>query len=230
MPGDQPSDRPFLYYIKGDKHSAAVDAGFSERCVGMFYGAAAAEGLPLPDFTLITHWHWDHTFGLPYINGLSVSSELCRRKLIEVSGWEWTRGAMDARERTGEDIPSCSENIRMEYPDLAKVKVVPTDIGITGKTVMDLGGVTLELYPMDSIHSRDAMLILCPEEKALFVGDADCEDHYENGGKADPDKARAYLAFVSGLDFEHYFLGHDVPDTKQGMIDYINSGYLKEPE
>lgn len=26
-------------------------------------------GLPLPDITAVTHWHWDHTFGLGRVRG-----------------------------------------------------------------------------------------------------------------------------------------------------------------
>ena len=63
-PLDDTKDRPILGYIRGDHFSVAVDAGHSAEHVREFYAAIEAEGLPLPALTVITHWHWDHTFGM----------------------------------------------------------------------------------------------------------------------------------------------------------------------
>jgi len=221
MEGEQAVDRPFLYYIWGDEFSVVIDAGNSKQHVEKFYQAIDDEQLPRPSYTLITHWHWDHTFGLPYVAGKTIANERTRQKLVEVSSWSWTRSEMARREQMGEDIPFCNECIQKEYPDLSEIKVKTVDLGITEPMTLDLGGVSLTLYPMDSIHSRDALLIYCPEEKALFVGDADCEDHYEGNGTADPVRTEAYQKFIQGLEFVHYFLGHDVPDTKDGAMKYL---------
>lgn len=53
------TDRPMLAYIRGDKWSLAIDAGYSSSHVADFYGAIEAEHLKKPDFTVITHWHYD---------------------------------------------------------------------------------------------------------------------------------------------------------------------------
>lgn len=37
--GEQETDRPYLYYIRGDEKSAVIDAGNSERHVREFYRA-----------------------------------------------------------------------------------------------------------------------------------------------------------------------------------------------
>ena len=222
LPEHKETDRPYLYYIKGSDYSIAVDAGYSKEHVSLFYDAIRAEGLPLPQYTVMTHWHWDHTFGIPYVVGETIANELTRQKLISVSKWQWTEEAMDEREKTGEDIIYCNNSIKMVYPDLAKIKVQTVDRGISEMMELDLGDICVQLYPMDSIHSRDAMLIFVPEEKALFVGDADCEDHYEEHGKANPQRVKAYKAFVSQLDFDKYFLGHDLPDNKEGVMKYLD--------
>ena len=62
--GEQETDRPFLYYIKGRDYSVAIDAGQSKEHVEQFYAALQKESLPLPNYTILTHWHWDHTFGI----------------------------------------------------------------------------------------------------------------------------------------------------------------------
>lgn len=64
-PYEKERDRPILGYIKGDHYSVAVDAGHSETHTKEFYEALHNKGLPYPKFTILTHWHWDHTFGMP---------------------------------------------------------------------------------------------------------------------------------------------------------------------
>lgn len=48
------TDRPMLAYIRGDKWSLAIDAGYSSSHVADFYGAIEAEHLKKPDFTVIS--------------------------------------------------------------------------------------------------------------------------------------------------------------------------------
>ncbi len=222
LPGEEETDRPFLYYIKGDNYSVAVDAGNSREHVMEFYNAIEKAGMPLPEYTLITHWHWDHTFGLPYIQGKSIANQMTKEKLDIVSNWKWTLKDMKEREMSGEDISFCNECIKKEYKNLGDIRVQTVDTGIREKTVLDLGGIHVELMPMDSTHSRDAMLIYIPEEKALFIGDADCEDHYDNGGKYDPDRFRTMRKKIEEIDLEYYLLGHDMPDNKEGVIKYFD--------
>ena len=90
LPYEKLTDRPNLYYIKGDDYSVAVDAGNSQKHVEKFYNALKEEGFDLPKYTIISHWHWDHTFGLKYISGKSMSTALTKEKLNEVSKWKWT--------------------------------------------------------------------------------------------------------------------------------------------
>ena len=68
-PYEEERDRPNLSYIKGDRWSLAVDAGHSDDHVREFYRALEEEGLPLPELTVLTHWHWDHTFGMHAVHG-----------------------------------------------------------------------------------------------------------------------------------------------------------------
>lgn len=220
--GEERTDRPYLYYIRGDEKSAVIDAGNSQRHVQQFYQALSGNGLPLPVYTIITHWHWDHTFGLPYVQGETVASALTNRKLREVMEWEWTPEAMEGRERTGQDIAFCNQCIRLEYENLNEIHVIPAGQEVADRKTIDLGGVRLELFAADSPHSRDSLYIYIPEEKALAVGDATCEDFYDNDGKYDPEKLRALLAFFEPLDFSFFLLGHSAPEEREGMSGYLH--------
>ena len=72
---DPEVDRPMLAYLKGDQFSLAIDAGYSASHVQDFYRAIEAEQLNKPDFTVITHWYYDHTFGMHAIHGISIAHD-----------------------------------------------------------------------------------------------------------------------------------------------------------
>ena len=76
-------DRPMLAYIKGDKWSLAIDAGYSASHVQDFYEAVVSEQFKKPDFTVITHWHYDHTFGMHAISGISIANDKTNEFLKE---------------------------------------------------------------------------------------------------------------------------------------------------
>lgn len=219
--GEPETDRPFLYYIKGRDYSVAIDAGQSKEHVEQFYSALQKESLPLPDYTLLTHWHWDHSFGLPYIHGKSVGSELTKQQLETVATWNWNKSDMEQRVTDGIEAEFVSACIQKVYSDLTTIQIAVPDIIIKDTMILDLGDTRLELYARDSIHSRDALLVYNPQEKALFIGDADCEDLY-NQHEIRLSRLTDYRTFINGLDFERYFLGHDYPDTKENVIKYLD--------
>ncbi|MGN0479234.1 MAG: MBL fold metallo-hydrolase [Hominenteromicrobium sp.] len=221
LPHESETDRPALYYILGSRYSLAVDAGNSDAHRRKFYDALAEARLRAPDFTAVTHWHWDHTFALHSIPGVTIASAKTNEKLRAVQNWEWTEEAMAAREQAGEDIAFCSACIRLEYPALSEIRVVPAAVSVFDRMEIDLGGVTCVLEHRDSAHSRDALFIYVPEERALALGDADCEDHYENGGQYDPQRLRDLLAYLEALDYTHALLGHDAPCTKAEQLGYL---------
>lgn len=219
--GEQETDRPFLYYIKGNNYSVAIDAGQSKEHVEQFYDAISKEELSFPKYTIITHWHWDHSFGLPYIQGKSISSELTKQQLEVVSDWKWNKADMEQRVKDGTDVAFVNECIQKVYPDLSMIKVITADIVVKDIMKLDLGDIQLELYARDSIHSRDALLVYIPEERAMFVGDADCEDIYSNG-EVKLSRIKDYREFINRFDFERYFIGHDFPDGKAGVNNYLD--------
>jgi metal-dependent hydrolase (beta-lactamase superfamily II) len=101
LPNEEETDRPVLGYINGNKYSLAVDAGNSSKHVDKFYKELSDSNLRLPDYTVITHWHWDHTFGMHAVPGKTVSAKLTNERLKEVAAWKWSDEDMKDRLETG---------------------------------------------------------------------------------------------------------------------------------
>lgn len=223
LPWEEERDRPSLYYIRGDRRSLAVDAGSSPAHVSQFYAALEERGLPLPDFTAVTHWHWDHTFGIPAAQGIIIAGRLTNEKLREVAGWTWTREAMERRLETGEDILFCHTRIPEEYPDLSQIRVTPAPVTLDGTLELDLGGLTCRVFAHDSTHSRDAVFVHAPEAGVLALGDAWCGDFYGLDGAYDPIRTGEFLTFLRGLEFSTALFGHDEPMAKAAVLEILET-------
>ena len=174
MPFEEERDRPNLGYIKGDKRSLAVDAGHSEAHIREFYDSLRKEGLPLPSLTVLTHWHWDHTFAMHAVNGLTITNKTTNGHLLE---------CIKKIEKNGPDVfLNMYDSIRKEYSGSKEVIVVPADIVFEGCMTIDLGGCTISILQTEAPHTDDSTLVYVCEDKTLFVGDATCAQ-FPNGPK-----------------------------------------------
>jgi glyoxylase-like metal-dependent hydrolase (beta-lactamase superfamily II) len=227
MPSSSETDRPVLGYIRGDKYSLMVDAGNSAKHVEIFEKAIDENGFPTPDYVAITHWHWDHTFGMCAIKGKVIASTLTNQQLKKMMGWEWSDETMQLRLQTGEDIEFCDRCIRLEYPDRNDIKIRLADIEFDNNIVLDLGGVHCELRKIIGTHSEDSVSVYIPEEKIMFIGDADCEDHYNNNGNYDKTKLEELIEYLEKTDFVLYIPGHDEPQRKDEVLEYLKNELAK---
>ncbi len=212
MPFEEERDRPNLGYIKGDNYSIAIDAGHSAAHTRQFYDLLEKENLPLPSLTVITHWHWDHTFGMHAVNGLCLASEKTNQYLatwkekIEING-------------PGEFL-SMKESIRKEYEGNREVIVVKADMAFSGEITLDLGGCTIKVMQTAAPHTDDSAVIYVCEDKTLFLGDATCPQ-FPNGAK-DLDLSRKLADTIREIDPDICVEGHwgpvETDDTLEDLL------------
>ncbi len=214
-PFEKERDRPILGYVKGEKDCLAIDAGHSRAHTLEFYAGLEKAGLPLPSVTVLTHWHWDHSFGMWATNGKCISNEATMKHLMEFKKWYSEHGT--------ESFLSLDECIRKEYSDLKNNPVIITvpDILFNDEMLLDVGNCPIRLLQTESPHTDDSTLILIEKEKVLFIGDA-------AGGvfptwEKDPVLCNKLADTLSELDFEICLESHHFPQTKQEIIDDLRS-------
>lgn len=223
---DREADRPVLGYIKGDKYSLMVDAGNSKEHVKKFNDSIKKLNLKLPDYIAITHWHWDHSYGMHAVTGKTIACEITNEQLEIMSKWQWTDEAMKKRLLTGEDIEFADTNIRKEYKSLQDIKVISADIVFKNDLEIDLGGLTVILKNIIAPHSEDSVIVYVPEEKVVFIGDAYGVDYYNNY-KYDSLKLEELIYTLEDLEFNICFPGHSTPINKTEIIEYLKSQHKK---
>lgn len=202
------SDRPTLGYIRGNKYSLMIDAGTSKYHVSKYNKIIIEEGLKKPNKTLITHWHWDHSFGINALESKSIALKLTQDKLIEMSEWEWTDQAMKLRLERKEDIEFADTNIRKEYSDLSEIKVSLADVVFEDEIIFDLGDKKVIAKHVESPHSNDCVIVYVPSDKVVYVADAISVDYY-NDNYLDKDKMLSLHKYLESLDFEICVTGHN---------------------
>ena len=213
-------DRPMLVYIKGAKYSLAIDAGYSESHVNKFYGLLKAEGLSLPDFTAITHWHYDHTYGMFCTNGCCIAHKKTNEFLREERDKALEPGYADFMKK--EDI-----HFAREYDGIDEVTIVPAQLEFEDILRLDLGELTAEIFHTVAPHSEDSVCIYIPEEKVLFLGDCICPDYF-NGGYLDKEKLGVLIQVIEKTDCRYCILSHDEPLSKEELLEYLYGEMQKE--
>ena len=211
MPYESERDRPNLGYVKGENWSLAIDAGHSDVHVKEFYALLEKENLPLPKVTVLTHWHWDHTFGMHAVNGLCIANKKTDAHLVE---WKIESDGPD-------EFLAIDQSIRIEYANGKKVIVKPADILFSGELTLDLGGCKVQVMESEAPHTEDSTLVYVVEDKVLFLGDSTCND-FQKGTK-DPVFCQKLADKIKAVNPETCVEGHWVPvETSDTLNDLFN--------
>lgn len=209
-PFEEERDRPNIGYIKGDKLNLAIEAGHSRNHVKDFYSALNKVNLPLPDLTVVTHWHWDHTFGMHAVHGLTIAEERTNQYLQYQQNLAYEGLSYQQKMMT---MDPC---IQKEYEDQT-MTVVPADIVFHDHLTLNLGGLHLEVFHIPSPHTDDGTAILIKEEKVLFIGDA-VSGSYPDYDHPYPFKTAQLKQCLEQLDFTICVGGHWAPESKEDLL------------
>ncbi len=216
MPYEEERDRPNLGYVKGSRLSLAVDAGHSAAHVREFYALLEKENLLLPDLTVLTHWHWDHTFGMHAVNGLTIANERTNRYLAE--------GKEKIEKNGPEEFLAIHESIRKEYSGNQDVIVKKADIVFDGEITLDLGECTVKVMQAEAPHTDDSTLVYAEEDRVLFIGDSAGDDFFT--GIRREDLCVKLTDTIRGINPRTCVEGHWVPVPTEDTLADMMSDFL----
>ena len=208
------TDRPNLAYIIKGEDAYIIDAGNSKKHVKHFYKQIKKAKLPLPKYSIITHHHWDHTFGLIHTNTTSIglketNDHLKRQKEILDTGG--IKKLISEKE-----IPAfCIDHIYLEY----KFKTKTIDIKLLDEKITDEKEINnLMLFKFTSNHSNDNLVILDKDTKILFLGDSLCGEIVEYDFIKDLNILKEQYILLDKLDFKLAIESHQNPVTKKEVL------------
>lgn len=214
-------DRPVLGYILGAECAVMVDAGNSASHAEAFTQAVQDRGFPLPMYCVITHWHWDHTFGMHALHAETVAHVNTNWELRRLSAWSWDDKSMQKRLAEGTEIEFADQHIRAEYHCLGDIRVSTAMLTFSDQLTIHCGGLTCRCIHLPSAHSNDSVVIHVPEEGILFLGDIYNDDFY-HGHARDLDKTKQLRDALSQVDFHTAVAGHSRPVPKGDVLRFLD--------
>jgi glyoxylase-like metal-dependent hydrolase (beta-lactamase superfamily II) len=205
---DERTDRPALGVITGERRTLIVDAGNSAAHAHLLLGNLVAAEIPPPSLVAITHWHWDHVFGIATLNVTTLAHVETRRIVSEMARLDWSDQALDRRVEQGLEIAFCRDMIKAELPDRTDLVLRPPDIGFTERVEIDLGGVECQIIHVGGDHSADATIVHVPEDRIAFLGDCLAPDLYSGPDRYTAAKALPMMDRLLAVDAERYLEAH----------------------
>jgi glyoxylase-like metal-dependent hydrolase (beta-lactamase superfamily II) len=215
LPADDTTDRPILAAISGTRKSLLIDAGNSPAHVTLFLSELARCGIDRGDYVVITHWHWDHTFGISALSLPTIAHIETRQHLMKMMAYGWTDEAIDKRVREGVEIPLCADMIKKEYPNREEIVIGLPDIVFEKRLLLDLGGLHCRVEHIGGNHAKDASIIYVEEERTLFLGDCLGPAIYAENKYYQIESVYAVLEKVASYNAETYIESHWKPETRE---------------
>lgn len=202
------TDRPILAVVRGEKHQLMIDAGNSSAHAALFLDEMKTHELGSPTLLALTHWHWDHIFGMKHLGLPSIATKQTITHMEEMQPYAWTDEALQERMDQGIEIPFCANAIKLEFGATRDIEVVLPTISFEGQLDLDLGGVQCQLIEVDNDHSPGSLLVYIPEERVVFLGDAMYADIFSPKVNYTVERTTRLLAALDRLDADYYIWSH----------------------
>ncbi|TCP21291.1 glyoxylase-like metal-dependent hydrolase (beta-lactamase superfamily II) [Scopulibacillus darangshiensis] len=217
LPPYQETDRPVLGAVLGDDKTVLIDAGNSSNHARLFLSQLEERHISA-DLLVLTHWHWDHVFGMSEIQTPIISHRKTYTKVKELQDLSWEDRFLDQRVKEGTEIPFCADAMKKELGTRRDVFLPSPDITFDNRLSIHLGGVTCVIEHVGGDHSNDSCIIYIPEEKVLFLGDCMYANLYSKKWSYTLENTLQLIQRVEKYDADFFVLSHhDKPLTKEAF-------------
>lgn len=227
MDGSEVTDRPNLYLVDGADSSVMIDGGASCVQAEEFLQAVRDQGLHQPSQALLTHWHWDHTFGCSAIPCPVYAHPIACGYLEALSALAWDDDSLDRRVAAGAENPFVAMTLKLEIPEVEHRRVRVPDGILQDCQTFDLGGVNVCARYLTCDHGDDAVAYHVVEDDMLLIGDVLYDDYYHGPNHYSERRLRALYDEISAIDagtlcdshVSHTFQKQQVLELIGGLIE-----------
>lgn len=221
MPCQRETDRPTLGLVCGEKYCLIVDSGNSPNHVRGFMEELRAMKIPPVKYVVITHWHWDHVFGIKDMNLVTISHEKTKKKLEEMKGYKWDNASLDKYVREGIFSDFTVDCIKKEINDRDDFTLGDLDITYNDSIEIDLGGVTCVVKAVAGPHTEDSSVIYVPQEKVLFLGDCVYGAMYNGEYGYTQEKLLPMIDEIEKFEAEYFVISHEKLYDKKDITEFF---------
>ncbi|NDI36908.1 MBL fold metallo-hydrolase [Chengkuizengella sediminis] len=210
------TDRPILGMVVGDNKTLMIDAGNSEEHAQYFLDELSKKQVSKPNIVALTHWHWDHIFGLSSLtNAISISYKETKEEMEKLTLLSWSDEAIDERVKEGTEIEFCANAIKKEFVNHRDITITLPTMTFENKLEIDLSGVTCVLQHVGGDHAADSVVVFIKEEKVLFLGDCIYPDIFSKETNYTIKRTLALLEVLETFEAETYVYSHGTAISKK---------------
>ena len=214
------TDRASLALVVGDSGTLMLDIGASAAHTQQFLQATKDAGLPAPDSAVLTHWHWDHSFGMEAITIPIAAHRETAKQLDRMAAYDYSDEGLAELVKQGIEVEFIREHMIIELADTQRrnLKLRQPDIIFDEKHSYNLGNVHCEVVHVGGDHASDSCVMYIPEDKVLFMGDCFYYTVYEEP-RHYTKKVLKLIDKLEAFDAEQYIEGHSNEIITMGQID-----------
>ena len=212
------TDRPVLAAIWGERSNLVVDAGNSPAHARLMMDLLAQKQGTRnnPAFVVLTHWHWDHVFGVKTMQLPIIAQEYTDNMIRQMMTYDWSDEALDERVAQGIEVTFCSDMIKKEFAhNREDIQLIPAHIVFQDSLTLDLGGLTCHIHRVGGDHTKDSTIVYVEEDKTLFVGDALAPDLYLPNWTFTVEGVLNLVETLSSYDADIILESHSEPVNKE---------------
>lgn len=222
MPQNPETDRPALGLICGNKYSLVVDSGTSPKHAKEFLAELETMHISPIKYLGITHWHWDHIFGIKEMNLVTIAHHLTKDKIEMIKGYQWDDKSLEKYVSDGTFTEFTVECLKKEIPERQFFTIGDLDITFQDSIEIDLGGITCIFKHIGGDHTEDSSIIYIPEEKVLFLGDCIYGGKYNGEYGYTKEKLFKMIDEIEKFDADHYIISHEEVYCKKEIDELWN--------
>lgn len=213
-------DRPSLGVVVGARETLLLDVGASPRHHGEFMDALDRVGVRRPARAVLTHWHWDHVFGLGAFAGPVIAHRETAERLARMQTWDFSDEGLAALQSDGREIQFTCEHMKLELTDAERraLELRVPEVILDDRLLLDLGDVDCELQHVGGDHASDSVVVHVPQDRLLFLGDCMCDDVYSTPRHLTREKLLPLVGQLAGFEAKIHLDGHGPAPIERAEI------------
>jgi len=222
MHAEDKSDRPLLAAVVGNSRTLLIDSGNSSAHAAEFRAYLEQEGVRPPDVMVLTHHHWDHSFGLAEWSLPTIAQKQTADILRGFAQLEWSEKTVEKLIAEGVLNERTRKDMHAEYGnDLSQIRVEEPNIVFERFIDVHLGGLTCEIRYVGGDHAEDSCVVYVKEEGTLFLGDALAPSVYGGPMKYTTGKFLALLDTVFAYGANVLVESHGRPVSREEFYEDV---------
>ena len=204
------TDRASMALVVGKRQSLMLEAGASPAHTEQFLQALTDAGLPQPDYAVLTHWHWDHSFGISALDIPVFAYRDTAKHIQRMMDYDYGDAGLAKLVADGIEVEFIREHIIIEMTDEQRknLKLRMPEVIFDGELTFHLGGVTCHVEHVGGDHAVDSCVIYIPEDKVLFLGDCLYMTVYEEPRHYTRAKLLPLIEKIQAFEATKFIEGH----------------------